>query len=73
MSINEFYEWVEYYFEEPFIADRLEIQMATVCMMIAGFGNSKSKHSDFMIRQPKKEPIKQEDYNKQIIAAFSSV
>ena len=30
MSNNEFIEWQEYYNEEPFLADRLEMQIAKV-------------------------------------------
>lgn len=52
MSLRELYEWYEYYAEEPFIADRLEIQLATICTMIGGFGKSKLKHSDYMVRKP---------------------
>ncbi len=39
------------------MADRLEIQLANVCQMVGGFGGSKLKHEDFMIR--KKETKKQ--------------
>lgn len=52
MSLRELYEWYEYYAEEPFIADRLEIMLATICTMIGGFGKSKLKHSDYMVRKP---------------------
>lgn len=52
MSLRELYEWYEYYAQEPFFADRLEIQLATVSLMIAGFGKSKSKHQDFMVCKP---------------------
>lgn len=51
MSYRELYEWANYYGDEPFIADRLEIQLATICTMIGSFGKSKMKHSDFMIRK----------------------
>lgn len=49
MSLRELYEWYEYYSEEPFFADRIEMQLATICLQISGFGKSKSKHEDFMI------------------------
>ena len=49
MSLRELYEWYEFYSEQPFFADRIEMQLATVCLQISGFGKSKSKHEDFMI------------------------
>ena len=52
MSLRELYEWYEYYSEEPFFADRLEIQLATLCNMVGSFGKSKLKHSDYMVRKP---------------------
>ena len=73
MSFRELYDWYEYYNSEPFFSDRIEIQLATVCTMIAGFGKSKSKHSDFMVRKPEKEILTQEQKNKQLINAFKSI
>lgn len=73
MGITEFYEWIEYYSKEPFIADRLEIQLATICTMIGSFGKSKAKHSDFMVRKPEKKVLTKEEYNKQLINAFKGV
>jgi hypothetical protein len=55
MSLRELYEWYEYYSEEPFLADRLEFQLATVCNMIGGFGKSKLKHQDYMLTGKKKQ------------------
>ena len=49
MSLRELYEWYEFYSEQPFFADRIEMQLATICLQISGFGKSKSKHEDFMI------------------------
>lgn len=49
MSLRELYEWYDYYSQEPFFADRIEMQLATICLQISGFGKSKSKHEDFMI------------------------
>ena len=49
MSLRELYEWYEFYSEQPFFADRIEMQLATICLQISGFGKSKSKHEDLMI------------------------
>lgn len=70
MSIRELYEWYDYYNEEPFLADRLEIQLATLSLMVSGFGKSKSKHSDFMIRNIEKKELSQKDLENQIKAMF---
>lgn len=51
MSLSELYEWYEYYSEEPFIADRIEIQLATISNLIGSFGKSKLKHADYMVRK----------------------
>jgi len=74
MSLRELYDWYEYYSNEPFFADRIEIQLATICTMIAGFGSkSKSKHDDFMIRKKEKPILSQEERNKQLITAFKNL
>lgn len=50
MSYNEFIGWIGYYQDEPFIADRLEIQNARLSLMVAGFaGAKKVKFDDFMV------------------------
>lgn len=76
MSYQELYDWYEYYMNEPFFSDRIEIQLATICTMISSFGakkGQKPKHSDFMIRQKPKENLSQEEKNKQLITAFKSL
>ena len=74
MSLRELYDWYEYYNNEPFFADRIEIQLATVCTMIAGFGSkSKPKHDDFMIRKKEKPVLSQAEKNRQLITAFKSI
>jgi len=73
MSIRELYEWYEYYSEEPFLADRLEIQMATLSLIAGSFGGSKSKHNDYMIRKEKKKEMSQKEYAESIKLAFSSI
>ena len=61
MSFRELYDWYEFYNEEPFFCDRIEIQLATLSLMVNGFGGGKSKHSDFMIRkqEEKKQTLKE--------------
>ena len=70
MSIRELYEWYDYYNEEPFLADRLEIQLATISLMVAGFGKSKSKHSDFMIRNIEKKVQTTKEFEDDLKARF---
>lgn len=72
MSYQELYEWYEYYMEEPFISDRLEIQMATVCQMVGSFGGSKLKHKDFMIRKQKEEKKSLEEFENDLKTKFSA-
>ena len=73
MSLRELYEWYEYYSEQPFFADRIEMQLATICLQISGFGKSKAKHEDFMICKKSKPILSQEEKNKQLISAFKSI
>lgn len=70
MSFRELYDWYEYYNNEPFFADRIEIQLATLSLMVSSFGKSKAKHEDFMIRKKEKEILSKEQYNEQLIKAF---
>ncbi len=70
MSIRELYEWYEYYNEEPFLADRLEIQLATISMMVAAFGKSKPKHSDYMIRNIEKKVQTTKEFEDDLKARF---
>ena len=56
-------QWIEYYNTEPFLADRLEAQLAIFMNIIAQIAGAKNtKISDFMICKPpppsKKEQIK---------------
>ena len=57
MSYQELYSWYDYYSEEPFLSDRLEMQLATLCHIAANFAGSKLKREDFMISNRKKETI----------------
>lgn len=71
MSLRELYEWYEYYSEEPFFADRLEMQLATVCLQISGFGKSKAKYEDFMICKKTKEIEKTDSQkNEEVLLNF---
>jgi len=76
MSSRELYDWYEYYHNEPFFADRMEIQLATISLMISAYGGGKGKkptHDDFMVRQKEKAVISQEEKNKQLISAFQNL
>lgn len=73
MSQRELYDWYEYYSNEPFFMDRIEVQLATVCTMIAGFGKSKAKHEDFMVRKKDKKVLSKEEHQKQLLNAFKSI
>jgi len=71
MSLRELYEWYEYYSEEPFFADRLEMQMANVCLMIASSsGSKKAKHSDYMISKKEKKVQSVKDFEDDLKARF---
>jgi len=55
MSQRELYEWYEYYSQEPFIADRLEIQLANIGYIAGSFAGAKAKREDYMITGKKKK------------------
>jgi len=74
MSYQELYDWYEYYNQEPFLADRLEIQLATVCQMVGSFGGSKLKTKDFMItKKNDKKNLTKKEYQDQLKNAFMSI
>jgi hypothetical protein len=76
MSYQELYDWYEYYMNEPFFSDRIEMQLATISMLISSFGGGKGnkpKHADFMIRKPEKAILSKEQKTKQLITAFKSM
>ena len=73
MSIRELHEWYEFYSEDPFITDRIEIQMATLCNIAGSFAGSKLKHKDYMIRKEKPKAVSKEDYAKSLINAFKQI
>ncbi len=70
MSLRELYEWYEYYSEEPFFADRIEFQLATVCNMIGGFGKSKLKHEDYMVSKKKEKVQTLKEFEDDLKAKF---
>ena len=76
MSVSELYDWYAYYNDEPFFADRIEIQLATISLMIRSFGGGKGKkptHDDFMIRRKEKPILSEEEKNNALINAFKSL
>ena len=73
MGIKEFYKWWEYLSKEPILADRIEIQLASLSLMVSSFGGSKFKHSDFMIVKQEKPILSQKEKNKQLITAFKNL
>jgi len=73
MSIRELYEWYEYYSEEPFIADRLENQLARLSAMVGNFGGSKQQPKEFMIRNVEARVLTQEEDDKRVSNMFSMI
>ena len=50
LSANELLEWYEYYNEEQFMADRLEVQIATLSSMVYSANGGKDLSAvDFMV------------------------
>ena len=70
MSYKDLYEWYEYHKAEPFMVDRIEIQLATISTLIAGFGGSKLKHNDFMISHKVKKEQTLKEFEDDIKAKF---
>lgn len=74
MSTRELYEWYDYYSQEPFFADRLEMQLATLSTMVGGFGGSKLKPNDFMIRKLEEKKLTNKEFEnnlKEMFAGFA--
>ena len=63
MSHNELLEWVEYYSSEPFMADRIELQLATLTDVIIKTHTSAKDVSavDFMITVSEEQRKKQKN------------
>lgn len=71
MSERELYEWYEYYSHEPFMADRLEMQLATIGYLSGAAVGAKGQHSDYMI-SVKKEKEKPKNDAKAVVDALVS-
>lgn len=70
MAVRELYEWYEYYSEEPFLADRLEIQLATISVLAGSFAGSKLKHKDYMIRKQEEKVQTLKEFEDDLKARF---
>ena len=70
MSYRDLYEWYEYHKAEPFMVDRIEIQLATISTLIAGFGGSKLKHNDFMISNKVQKQMTKKEKQDAVKAQF---
>lgn len=71
MSVRELHEWYEYYSQEPFLADRLEQQLATLSTMVGSFGGSKLKPNDFMIRKLEEKKLTNKEFENNLKAMFA--
>lgn len=71
MSVSELYEWYDYYSQEPFMADRLEMQLSTLSTLVGSFGGSKLKPDDFMISNKTKKILTQVEDDKRVSDMFS--
>jgi len=62
MSYNEFTEWQVYYNEEPFLADRLEMQIAKLgyTNLFTGMSKVDVEFEYFLASKYDKEPNKQD-------------
>jgi len=72
MSRQELNGWYEYYQEEPFLADRIELQIATLSAIIGTSKGLKYKAEEYMVtkREQKKSSI---DDVKKMLASISKV
>ena len=55
------------------MADRIEMQLATISTLIAGFGGSKLKQKDFMISHKVAPKLSEKQKNESIKAMFKSI
>jgi len=71
MSYSEFLEWKEYYSDEPFLADRIENQLAATNTILSNTAGAKSKFSDFIISNKKPtKPTNVDNLTKQVKGLF---
>ncbi len=63
MSYAEFVQWQEYYMQEPFLADRLEMQLARIgySNLFTGMSKVKLEYDYFLISHLKKESTKSKE------------
>lgn len=74
MSFREFQEWQVYYNEEPFLADRIEIQLAKIghITSLTGMGKIDLPNNFFIVSsifKSKEKEIKK-DLTAQVMAVF---
>jgi len=65
MTYNEFLEWVEYYSEEPFMSDRIELHLSTLTdLTVKSHTSAQTNPVDFMITVSEEQKAKQRDIEK---------
>ena len=70
MSYRELNLWYSFYNKEPFLSDKIEVQLATISTLIASYGGSKLKHEDFMISHKVKKEQTLKEFEDSIKAKF---
>lgn len=75
MSYSEFVDWQIYYNEEPFLADRIEIQLAKIghSNMSTGMSKSKIEFDYFMVTGKNSKQKTEKEKNKELITAFKGM
>lgn len=73
LSASELSEWVEFYNEEPFMADRIEVQLARLSAITVSQKSGKAVNvSDFMVTY-KKAPEAAVDIEDKVKAIFGGM
>lgn len=70
MSHRELLQWIDYYSSEPFIADRIEVQLAQISdILMKTAGNTETSALDFMVSVSKedKDKYKAEEKHKKVL------
>lgn len=57
MSYREFIEWADHYSKEPFMSDRMELQLSAIGQLLAGVHGVKLEDGAFMVREINKPTI----------------
>ncbi|WP_419767240.1 phage tail assembly protein T [Arcobacter sp.] len=73
MSYDEFIKWFEYYREEPFMADRLEYQMANLTYIVSSVMGGNNEWNQFLIRDIGDSSSSNEDQLEEKIKAIFGV